>query len=1176
MKSNDGGEKGGTLTNSMFLSSSFLRGASGSKKKLFGSLKNRPDTLNDTEHSDLGSSVLLPFLSGGGGGWEGSLKGDVIRLVDEMPPSFRDGGRNERERKGKDKKHRASLMGMEEDLGEGASSGLDLNLTSDLNATLSGTHHSLLQARSFDGFGSTGGRGNGSKLDTTVTSSWSGTGPVNTTATNLNETLGQSKRAEMLTHSFSEDPPLVKSFLSSIPQASGIEGLRAAVRDAEQLHHSGGPQGSSFTTLAPPQTHEAIYRLYGDASPAAGLASTVSGEPLSVQRLRRLFGPPNTLVKNSNEEGRVHRGKADLNEQYSVCSEAATLFNERVPSTNATLMAVSRRELVSETESQKSMSMLYLLPPSPPPPPSPKRVVAEPPEIKFLPRREKKEGRHSSPASSALNPLYMTPKALELSKPRVIQNAIRERDERCERLRKAQQLRDESGRMVEQWIDRTFLMQESGEDPSKSHDEAMHRVGKEEEETRSKYHYSQLQLRERLRLQSKKARERPGSNFQRGSAEKNAWKVHQDLCSAFDPFDVRKKEPLPFRSAVPLDDLMEDMASLMTVGVDHQSTRGFSVCSINRQRASPLLHTALTTEAEAYVSPTEAALLEFVLVALVEESEWGNKTRPFQAKLPCMVLEGDDPRSICSQLAKLYLENALPTVDLCCLLDIHAGLEKAVDYGGVAPPPPRPQRAGSSTSSGYLSLQFPPVNDSGLPGMAYTKIDVLPLLLHFTVGRSAEHGGSSQCTASVDLLDLFRHFPVLVAEQLVLLRGGGAEKNPNYSLSLPTWCMAVWRRLVLEIERLVLAQFSAEELLAVGIQDIAGGVVEHCGFTNCFLEAFEVDWKYCLDLISWRTRTLKQIAHRFSKVEVGTPEAIVTPHGSPLAALPASSTSHLSSIQGPKMCGNIPIAPGHRGYYLLDMKNLYVSASLALDQNNQLLFTRAEKLKEQYRELEAFIRSENGIVESLSGAVDIEHRIGMGNCTPPVASLSLATAFKQWAGVQKLLELESEYAFCLNSIHSNEACIINFNALVVPYNEFRSRESLIWGPLYKSGLRLAYALCLFIENRSLDMMPEKMLAFIGPLCQFSGCVGGYREMKGNVKEVKNRIEERCRRVAVAVQVMTIEDAEALLRAALEALEQCGEVSHIVSFEAGEGDVLTTAILTVPLPEKTFEEVDFLV
>lgn len=309
---------------------------------------------------------------------------------------------------------------------------------------------------------------------------------------------------------------------------------------------------------------------------------------------------------------------------------------------------------------------------------------------------------------------------------------------------------------------------------------------------------------------------------------------------------------------------------------------------------------------------------------------------------------------------------------------------------------------------------------------------------------------------------------------------------------------------------------------------------------------------------------------------------------------------------------SIPVTPGPRVYYPLDMQTLYVTASLALDQNNAILFPRIELLRTKYEELEsalheAYARDRwhrrqtkregggggSGTASAISshyestarGSTYISHHPSSCEVWLPSTGhgpdvekpgFGFAIALQQWSAIQKILDTETSYQLCLQNIHLNEVSIINFNAHVTPYNTYRAKESSIWGRIYLSGLRLAYALCVYLESKPLYCMPENFSGLFYPLAQFSGCADGYREMKVNLKAVKTSISERCRRVSLAVEMMTVESAEKLLQRAVEVLTtKCQTASEIISCQAVEEDVLTTSISPVPLPEKKFAEVGLL-
>lgn len=280
----------------------------------------------------------------------------------------------------------------------------------------------------------------------------------------------------------------------------------------------------------------------------------------------------------------------------------------------------------------------------------------------------------------------------------------------------------------------------------------------------------------------------------------------------------------------------------------------------------------------------------------------------------------------------------------------------------------------------------------------------------------------------------------------------------------------------------------------------------------------------------------------------------------------------------------LPVAPGPRVYYPLDMQTLFVSASIAVEQNNTLLFPRVTQLRARYAELKASFHPGYSVQSSHRNRVKTPHssdlvglpRMEEWNQNVENTHFSFATAMQQWSVVQQMLDTENLYQLCLQQIYLNELSISNFNAHVIPYNTYRAKENILWGALYRSGLRLAYALCVYLACKPLHCMPDSFTVLFYPLAQFAGCAGGYREMKANLKAVKTSISERCRRVSMAVEMMTVDVAEKLLQEAVDVLHtQCQTASQLISCQAVEEDVLTTSISLVPLSEKTFLDVDLL-
>eukprot|EP00796_Vickermania_ingenoplastis_P010525 gene10525-7311_t len=1044
----------------------------------------------------------------------------------------------------------------------GSFDGLELGILSDLNATLSGTRHSTFErTRSLDG---TGGTGRGALsppgLEGTFTTTISST---NRDTANFNDTLGRSERAELLAEELknSADPDEDEEAHAFNWNRGNMADLKAAVRQAEALSEAydrleeAHPLSRSRVELPAPRTQAAIARLY-PLEPPPPLDLSVGVEGLSVRGIRRRFGPARTLITDFD-------AKLDNSEQFSVCSAAQSLFRERAPSPSecGTRMAISVAGEPRRPSSAASSSGATVTAAS----------RAESPiwraEQRVLPPLRRATRAPAPPTSPRFGPqkdFFCGPRFLKRVDRLLLQRAMREREKELHAYLQSQPEKSKLLTMVRQWCDRTRLEKGDGadtvqEDPAAAHKIAMEVVLKEEEAARSRLHFTRLQAREKLRIQSIEARDSAETRF-RLPRTVDILGPHKRLCQQLNPFDLEGPSENEFISVVkPID---EDDMDVFASGT-FSSSASSRLLSPSMRDASPVLRggpsgSFLPTGSEtAALTAEENGLLELLLLSLLDNSNWGNPDQPFVPKLPTMVFSPDDIPGAGRQLSRLYLKSAVRCTDLINLLDIHVGLSHCVGRYGVEAPP---ARAGL-TNSGcrLLPLTFPSDPELGLPDMPRCSIDVLPLTLCYTVRSSAGVDAQDevvQVCCAIDMLDLFRRLPTVANETLVRFRGGGSSQNPHYRVNVPQWCKNVFKRTMLEVHRAAAEAYRGTTSLV--FDPFSSG--DRSVVTECSLIAFEVDWQHCIHLSRWRSDSLKSLADSFW-----------APSRPPSASAPPSTSSSATLSRTTSDCDA-------KGSHNPAPYNLYITASLALDQSNLLLFPRTEQLRQQYHNLLGALRTEGRGVrprprqgdgprrstESLSRRSSqtlFESPSFVATESDPVEKprLGLATALKQWSGVQKILDAETAYSTCLNSIHNNEVSIRNFNSHVDRYNEYRAKESLVWGPLYRSGLRLAHALCLYLEVRPFDAMPEKLVAFLHPMAQFCGCAGGYREMKANLKEVKISIAERCRRVAVAVEIMTIEDAEQLLASAMAALDHCHNASAIVSVQATEGDVLTTSL-----------------
>lgn len=1123
----------------------------------------------------------------------------IATVVEELPPAFQDRSEVQQgaEREAKEPNNKDSY------------DGLELGILPDLNATLSGTRHSTFECtRSLDGTGTGTGTGISPPpvLDGSLDATFNSTMRAHS---NFNDTLGRSERAEMIARDIHDDTVLDELEPPGDLGANGsITTLKAAVRQAEELTETfqrlqkqGHPVSWNPLELPPPHTQAAIARLYRHEPPPP-LPMSVGVEALSIRSIRRRFGPSKTLINDrssNNEDG----GDVD-DGQASVCSAAPSLFRQRAPTPSdcGSRMAIS---VVAESRPSSPAGSVSAVSASMPPvyigTPSPKKSRRN--EIRLPPVYRPHDADVSKRNKKEHSELFGGPRLLRRAEGMLLNRAIREREKQLKTYLQRQPEQSRLLCLVRQWCDRTRLgsgaVGDAELDPMVAHQEDMNKALKEEESARSNLLFSKLQAREKLRLQSMEARDGVETRFNLPKAV-DILAPHKKMCSKLNPFDLKGDEPgYEFISiAKPPED--DDIFGVLSSGSFSSSSFSSRTCGstslIHDGAGSPrplpesILQQLLNSPAECALTPEENGLLELVLLALVESSSWGDPERPFAPQLPALKFNSEDDLSAtASQLSNVYLKSGVRFTDLINVLDLHAGLFKCVGYYSVQPPPPRP--AMSSTGSKLLQLDLERSPELGIRGMTESTVDVLPLTLTFTMRRAVEgkERETFQCCGAVDLIDVFRQFPTMAAETLVRFRGGGSSQNPHYRVNIPQWCRAVWKRLMMEVYQAAVTAYLSS--MAMVFDPFGQGKAIH----DCSLTAFEVDVRRCVDISKWRCSSLKALSDAHWRAAVDS--------RSEFARKESESIVGGASVTGPPMAGDIPYAPGPRVYYIFDMQNLYITASLASDQSNYFYFPRSEQLREQYHaHLASLLKDLRGGAtrspgDALRGSItdgnfnsrspnasrtsrrpsltSVETRIPANNEIVAVDKprLGLATALKQWSNIQKMLDAEYSFSMCMNSIHTNEVSIINFNAHVNRYNAYRARESLVWGPIYRNGLRLAYALCLYLQVRPFDKMPEKLVAFLHPLAQFSGCAGGYREMKANLKEVKISITERCRRAAVAVEIMTIDDAERLLEAAMNASERCsGNATDIVSCEATEADVLTTSLRPVSLPEKTFADI----
>lgn len=300
---------------------------------------------------------------------------------------------------------------------------------------------------------------------------------------------------------------------------------------------------------------------------------------------------------------------------------------------------------------------------------------------------------------------------------------------------------------------------------------------------------------------------------------------------------------------------------------------------------------------------------------------------------------------------------------------------------------------------------------------------------------------------------------------------------------------------------------------------------------------------------------------------------------------------------GPSMTSNgILYAPPARGCYQLDMKNLYVMASLASEESVHVLIPRLAQIRDNYHALweKAVAQAVQppspltaGLVRShqLANANEASARIGkgggssspLGNDGKGVLPSSEATrpdgtcfssSCEAWRTLRTLLELETDYAMNLRHVHKNEVTILQFNQHVEAYNAYQRAEKSIWAPLYRSGLTISYLLCTYLRQHGLERLPEPYVPFLHPVALFVGCSAGHRELRVKLKEILVDIVDRAKRVEVQVAALPAR----LLEDAAVALQEVGSASDIVCCLATEEDVIGVALAPVSLPGVSFQDI----
>ncbi|CAD2215812.1 hypothetical protein ADEAN_000327000 [Angomonas deanei] len=396
----------------------------------------------------------------------------------------------------------------------------------------------------------------------------------------------------------------------------------------------------------------------------------------------------------------------------------------------------------------------------------------------------------------------------------------------------------------------------------------------------------------------------------------------------------------------------------------------------------------------------------------------------------------------------------------------------------------------------------------------------------------------------VDVVDMLLDLPIDVLTTLKSI--GGEQKGFNlHSSQLPASSLAAWRGVLLRHVYSRCPGFSPTD------KDVPT------------IERFAVEYSQVVQSSRWRVSVLKRISDLYYTKEVVP--ALVKEEA------PAAPIEDSQEAEGPPLVGNIPVVPGKRDLFQCDIQNLYISSSLAVEELQEAVPNRLGRIRTSYTEecLDALRLSvEEQAAPANPRSVSFASDKTSKNKN---ATASVANCVKGWKVVSRLLDLEAEYAQVALTVVGDEKLIAKYNRLVEPYNRFQQVQKRIWGPLYKSALRISYLLCKRLASHGLEHLPEEYITLLHPVSQFVGCTGGHREMRVKLQEVLLEISERAKRVRLPVDSFTFDKkGDVLLDEAAHAATVCrGGASDVVSCLATELDVLGLAIEKVPSPELNF-------
>nr|CCC91247.1 unnamed protein product [Trypanosoma congolense IL3000] len=257
-------------------------------------------------------------------------------------------------------------------------------------------------------------------------------------------------------------------------------------------------------------------------------------------------------------------------------------------------------------------------------------------------------------------------------------------------------------------------------------------------------------------------------------------------------------------------------------------------------------------------------------------------------------------------------------------------------------------------------------------------------------------------------------------------------------------------------------------------------------------------------------------------------------------------------------------APPERDQYVVDMKNLFCTATAALEETNNVILPELRRISTDYRRVcSRHMRTgEDGV-----GGTTLPSSLGF-----TFADSERATA--QISDALELLKLEEEYGKLLTTLLRNECTIIYYNLHHLPHDRFMQQRKQLWGFIHLRTLRLAYAFCIVVEELGLSPIPKKYRPFLRPVLQVLSYHGGQEELRSRMKETILELEMRASELGA---MLTRKEAASNYLAELDAAAAVvaeGEytASRFISSLASPNDVLYPLLLPVELPKVLFADV----